>query len=145
MGHLWAQLAAAYYEVGGISCFSGGTEATAFNPRAVKALVEAGMKITRLNKQENPVYRAILPGFPKGIDLFSKKYTDPPNPKEGFIAVMTCSDADEACPIVKGASSRHAIRYEDPKAFDDTREESARYRERSQQIAREMFYLFSNV
>ena len=38
MGHLWAQLAASYFSVKSISCFSGGTEATAFNLRAVNTL-----------------------------------------------------------------------------------------------------------
>ena len=60
-------------------------------------------------------------------------------------AVMTCSDADEACPIVQGADARFAIPYEDPKAFDGTREEAWAYDERCRQIAREMLYVFSKV
>jgi len=58
---------------------------------------------------------------------------------------MTCSDADEACPVVTGASSRFSITYEDPKDHDGTPEEEDKYNERSRQIAREMFYLFSQV
>jgi protein-tyrosine-phosphatase len=145
MGHLWAQLAAGYYQIDGISCYSGGTEDTAFNPRAVKALVAAGMDISIASEGNNPLYRIMLPGVDEKINVFSKKYTDPPNPTEDFFAVMTCNDADEACPIVYGALSRHSIQYKDPKESDGTPEESQRYAERSAQIAREMLYLFSIV
>ena len=145
MGHLWAQLAASYYQVHEVYCYSGGTETTVFNPSAVNAMKEAGMRIVQEDKSLNPVYRVFLPGQKEEIDTFSKKYTDPPNPTEGFIAVMTCSDADEACPIVFGARSRHAIPYEDPKSFDGSGEESDRYAERCGQIAREMLYLFASA
>ena len=89
------------------------------------------------------VYGIALPVLKNKIRVFSKKYTDPPNPTNGFIAVMTCSDADEACPIVFGAASRYSIRYEDPRVYDGTHEESIRYDEWCQQIAREMLFLFS--
>ena len=35
--------------------------------------------------------------------------------------------------------------YDDPKAFDDTPAEAEKYDERSQQIAREMLYIFSKA
>ncbi len=145
MGHLWAQMAAGFYEIEGVQCFSGGTESTAFNPLAVKALQDAGMMISRQDDSSNPLYRVRIPGSGGGISAFSKRYSEPPNPTENFIAVMTCSDADEACPLVLGAGSRFAITYEDPKAFDHTLEESARYAETCCQIAREMLFLFSRV
>lgn len=145
MGQLWALVAAYEYEIIGIRCFSGGTEATAFNPRAVRALNKAGLVMEQLDEDSNPEYLVILPGDEEGIRVFSKSYEDPPNPTKNFIAVMTCSDADEACPVVTGASSRHSITYGDPKDFDGTPEEENKYEERSQQIAREMFYLFSRV
>jgi arsenate reductase len=145
MSHLWAQMASIYYRVSGISCFSGGTESTAFYSSAIKALVKAGMKIEQQDKSQNPHYHVQLPGQAVTIDAFSKRYEDPPNPRESFFAVMTCSNADEACPIVYGALSRHVIRYDDPKEYDGTREESLRYEERSSQIAREMLYLFSRL
>ena len=145
MSQLWAQLASRYYGVDGIRCFSGGTEVTAFNPRAVKAMQDAGMKILTLDSSANPSYAVSFENGMKEIKAFSKKYSDPPNPAKGFIAVMTCSDADEACPIVHGAASRFTVRYEDPRAFDGTPEEEARYAERCCQITREMLYLFSKV
>lgn len=58
---------------------------------------------------------------------------------------MTCSRADESCPVVMVADLRVGIPYDDPKAADGTPEESARYDERCKQIATEMLYLFSRV
>ena len=55
---------------------------------------------------------------------------------------MVCSDADEACPFVPGAELRLSMPYDDPKAFDGTPMEEAKYDERSRQIAREMFFAF---
>ena len=52
---------------------------------------------------------------------------------------------DKNCPVVFGASARVATPYEDPKAFDDTPEESAMYEARSKQIALETLYVFSLV
>lgn len=145
MGQLWAQLAAGYYGMEQIRCYSGGTEATACNTRALRAMKEAGFGITTLIPGTNPVYRVIFPGASGEDRVYSKKYTDPPNPTSDFIAVMTCSDADEACPIVYGASSRHSITYQDPKAFDGTPGEKKGYAERCRQIGREMLHLFSMV
>jgi len=79
------------------------------------------------------------------MECFSKVYAAAPNPQADFLAVMTCSDADAACPQVKGATKRFSLPYDDPKVFDGTAEEVFKYDERCQQIAREMFYLFSNV
>jgi hypothetical protein len=72
-------------------------------------------------------------------------YADAANPQREFCAIMTCSQADEACPNVAGAANRIAIPYEDPKAADGTPEEAAVYDERCAQIARETLYAFSLV
>ena len=58
---------------------------------------------------------------------------------------MTCSSADKACPLVKGAIQRIAIPFVDPKAFDGTELEAKKYDERCRQICREMLYVFSKV
>jgi arsenate reductase len=145
MSHLWAQLAAGYYGVKDIRCFSGGTEVTAFHPLALKTMIEAGFRFEKQIPGANPVYRVTFPGMAGDNHIFSKKYTDPPNPTRDFIAVMNCSDADEACPIVHGAASRHAVRYDDPKSFDGRAKEMKGYAERCRQIAREMLFLFSLI
>ncbi len=144
MGQLWAAAAAAHFGVDGVRAYSGGTEATAFNPRAVAALQRAGFTIETLGGS-NPHYLVTLDEGGALIECFSKTYDDPFNPTAGFAAVMTCSEADEACPVVLGAALRAPIRYEDPKIADGTSRETAAYDERCLQIATEMLYLFSCV
>jgi hypothetical protein len=77
------------------------------------------------------------------LTCFSKSYEDASNPQQGYCAVMTCSHADENCPLIPGAALRISLPFEDPKAFDGTNEETARYDECCRQIAREMLYAFS--
>ncbi|MEK6781886.1 MAG: protein-tyrosine-phosphatase [Bacteroidota bacterium] len=143
IAQLWAQAAAYYYGVSAIECFSGGTEATAFNPRAVKAMQDVGFHILKTNESDNPVYEVRFADQVKPITTFSKKYDDPFNHNMDFAAIMTCSHADENCPLVVGASARIAITYDDPKEFDNSPVETARYKERVQQIGAEILYVFS--
>ncbi len=145
MSQLWAQTAAYYYGKTTVHCFSGGTEATSFNPRSVRALRKAGFEIIQTDHGANPFYEVRFAEEMEPLRTFSKRTEDDANPKSDFIAVMTCSDADEACPLVPGAAHRVAITYEDPKAADDTPEEEGRYNERCRQIAVEMFFVFSQV
>lgn len=139
---LWAQAAAAYYGLHTVRCFSGGTEATAFYPSAVNALRKAGFQITAPARPvaTNPRYQVRLGSTLPAIEAFSKTFSDPPNPRSDFAALMTCSEAATACPIVPGASVRVPLSYRDPKEADGTPEESARYSERSRQICQEMLY-----
>jgi hypothetical protein len=143
MAQLWAQAAAHYFGISGVDTYSGGTEATAFNPRAVAALRRAGFEITQASEGENPVYDVRFTDEMEPLRCYSKVHNEPPNPDRGFAAVMTCSDADAACPIVFGAVQRIAITYDDPKTADGTPDEATIYDERCRQIAREMLYVFS--
>ena len=145
MGQLWAQAAAAYYGLGNVQCYSGGTEATAFNPRAVKAMEEIGFAITASLQGENPRYEAQYTLEAAPALVWSKRFDDAANPSSGFAAVMTCSDADENCPLVPGVEQRLGITYEDPKHFDGTPQEAEKYLERARQIGREMLYAFKRA
>lgn len=143
MGQLWAAAAAAYYHIDGITTYSGGTEITAFNINAVQALAAAGFDITPQTADANPMYHIT---FGSGsISAFSKKYTDTPNPVNNFIAVMTCSHADDNCPYVAGASLRIATPYKDPKESDGSPEQTQTYRDRCREIATEVLYTFYQV
>jgi len=145
MSQIWAATAAAYYGIGdGISTYSGGTEATAFNPRAVAAIQRAGFRVDHPGG-ENPRYRVSFAEDGPVMECFSKTYDDPANARENFAAIMTCSEADQNCPFIPGASLRVLIPYVDPKAADGTEQEAAVYDERCQQIATEMFYIMSQV
>jgi len=145
LAQLWAQTAAYYYDIPGVACFSGGTEATAFNPKAVHALQDAGFSIIKTTEGTNPVYEVGFSHTVKPILAYSKKYNDHFNPNVNFAAILTCAEAAENCPVVIGASTRIALPYDDPKDFDDTPQETAMYKESVRQIGREMFYAFSKV
>jgi arsenate reductase len=143
MCQIWADVAAAFFGQERVETFSGGTEATAFNPRAVAALQRAGLRIEKLDDTVNPRYNVRFDETDDPLICFSKVYNAPPNPQAGFCAVMTCSQADKSCPLVQGSSLRVAIPYEDPKVADDTQKETAEYDKRCQQICREMLIVFS--
>lgn len=145
MGQLWAYAAANYYGIKGISSFSGGTEATAFHPNAIKALTTAGFSITKKEEGSNPKYEVKYAVEKSSVTLFSKKYMDASNPTTNFAAIMTCAQADEACPIVQGANTKIAIPYDDPKKADGKPNQDEVYDERCKQIATEILYAFSLV
>jgi arsenate reductase len=148
MAQAWAGLAAAHYRIPNVETFSGGTEATAFNPRAVAALARAGVTINRTANPENadnPRYEVRVGNTRVPLVCFSKVYDRPPNPESDFAAVMTCSDADKKCPDVAGANVRLSLPYDDPKLADGTNDENKTYDERCAQIAREMLYVFSQL
>ncbi|WP_028523304.1 protein-tyrosine-phosphatase [Runella limosa] len=144
-GQIWAATAAAYYGIPNVKTYSGGTESTAFNERAVATCKRAGFEVSKISEDRNPIYEVKYAADAEPLKAFSKKYDDKSNPQSGFCAIMTCSQADEACPLVKGATRRIAIPYDDPKAFDGTPEETAKYDERCKQIATETLYIFSKV
>lgn len=144
LGQIWARVAAVYHGLPHIETFSGGTEATAFNPRAVAALRRSGLQITSVDPTvANPRYHVSFSDAWSAIECFSKVYDAPPNPSQGYVAIMTCAEADQACPLVPGCDLRAPIRYEDPKVADDTPEEAERYDQRCQQICTEMLYLMA--
>ncbi len=145
LSQIWAQAAAHYYHVPKVFCYSGGTEATAFNPRAVKAMQEAGFSVKMTKEGNNPLYEVRFADEVEPIIAFSKTYDDPFNHNKDFAAIMTCSHADENCPLVLGASGKVALTYNDPKEFDGTPLEAVKYSERVHEIGREILFAFSQV
>lgn len=142
---VWAATAVYYYQVSQINCFSGGIEVTACNERTVEALQKVGFKVTSdTQEKENPVY-TIMPAEDSQIIAFSKLCNDLEVVETPFAALMTCSNAEQNCPFIPEAEIRIPVKYEDPKAFDDTEKEEQMYGERCKQIAEEMFYVFSKI
>lgn len=144
LGQVWAAVAAVYYSVQNVSTFSGGTEATAFNPNAIQALTSAGFDVRKTNESSNPVYEVYF-SEKEFTTCFSKVYNHEANPTENFAAIMTCSDAEDNCPFIPGCDLRIGTTYNDPKAFDNTILQNEKYTERSNQIAMECLYVFSKV
>lgn len=145
MSQIWAQTAAYYYGLDKVHTFSGGTQATACNCRTVTAMRKAGFDIEDATTGDNPLYLVRYAEDRPPIRAYSKLYNADDNPKRDFIALMTCSAADKSCPVVKGAIARYAIHYVDPRLCDDTPTETVAYNERCREIAREMFYIMSEV
>lgn len=165
-GQVWAAAAAHHMGIQGVRTYSAGTEATAFNPRAIAAVERAGMLVEHIpdpillqqqdtaNKQlrfvnavdlKNKVMMVTVGKDAKPIFCFSKTIDHAINPTADFGAVMTCSSADAACPTVRGANFRVAIPYIDPKVSDGKPEEAATYDERCLQIATEMLWVMQAV
>lgn len=145
MSQVWFSAAAAYYGVTNIHAYSGGVEITACNIRTVAAMRRAGLSVVATTEGKNPVYLAQYAEDLPPLKLYSKAYKAKGNPKSGYVAVMCCADADKRCPKIDGANLRIPLHYADPKDFDGTSEEPAKYDERCKQIATEMFYTMSLV
>lgn len=143
-------VSAAYYGLSEIRGYSGGTKPSAFNERTVKTLREIGLDIASLGEEAargdavtaNLKHRIRWGFAPDDAAMesieFSKKYDDAANPQSGFAALLVCSDAEEACPVIKGASVRIPLPYLDPKAYDGTAIEAHKYAERRDDIGRMM-------
>lgn len=145
-GQIWAAVAASYFGIENVNTFSGGTEATAFNPNAIQALNETGFEIATEELNENPIYKVAFGTKETQFTIcFSKVYDDSFNPSSNFIAIMTCSDAEQNCPFIPGVELRIGSTYADPKAFDGTPQQAEKYFERSNQIALECLFVFSKI
>jgi arsenate reductase (thioredoxin) len=152
LGATMGNVAAAYYGMPEVCFHSGGTAPTAFNSRTVAALRDIGVEIVTTGKEakrgepatKNPVYRVrwgsseSSEGAAFEAVVFSKKFDDPSNPQDGFAALMVCGEADAACPFVKGAAVRISMPYLDPKIYDDSAFEAAKYAERRDDMGRLM-------
>jgi arsenate reductase (thioredoxin) len=145
LSQIWAQAMAHYFGIDNVTCYSGGTEATAMFPKVVETLQQQGFSVQQLSQGTNPVYAVKYTADEPAIVCFSKTYDDSFNPQHGFGAVMTCNSADENCPVVFGATKRIPVKYDDPKAYDGTDLMDAKYAERSLEIGQEMFWVFGMV
>jgi protein-tyrosine-phosphatase len=127
MTQLLASAAARHFGLATVHTFSGGTEVTKVSPKAIAALQRVG-------------FDEIDPAV-----TFSKKIDHPINPKTDFVAVMVCSDADAACPVVSGATRRVSLPYVDPKLADGTPDEHDRYDEAVEQMGRDLVWVFGRL
>ncbi len=145
LGQVWAATLADHYKIENVLTFSGGTETTAVFPMVLKTLEDQFFNVEMIDDtDDNPMYSVAFDDE-NPLYVFSKLFDDSSNPEDNFAAIMTCSQADEGCPLIAGADKRIAITYEDPKISDGTEHKVAAYLERSTQIATEMKHVFSNV
>ena len=145
LSQVWAQAISFHLGLRNVFSYSGGTEATALFPMAAKTLEKSGFKVIAFAKGTNPAYSIKYADNEHPVIGFSKTYDHDFNPRSGFAAIMTCSQADGNCPFIEGAEKRIPITFEDPKLFDYTPQQEEKYMERSLQIASELFYVFSQI
>ncbi|MFZ9980570.1 MAG: protein-tyrosine-phosphatase [Cyclobacteriaceae bacterium] len=138
----WAIAAASHYATKNIKAVSGGTEVTAFNSRAVRALADQGFELNMNVKTVNPGYLLSV-NNEEIIEMYSKTFQQAT--LESFIAIMTCDHADRNCPLVTGAIERFSLPFKDPGFSDGAPDEEAVYRRTADLIGCEMLYLFSLV
>ncbi|MFN3404999.1 MAG: protein-tyrosine-phosphatase [Cytophagaceae bacterium] len=144
-GQVWGRTAAEYYGIKNVNTYSAGTEATSFNPNAIKALEKAGFYISKQAAETNPKYEVYYDMDQPPELCFSKTYQHPSIPTTGLCAIMTCTEADGNCPYIPGTELRISCPYDDPKAFDGTALQDEKYEERCRQIALENLYVFKEV
>ena len=146
LAEAWIKAGSQFFDLDMIEAYSGGTEATAFNMRMVIALRQSSFHLHTDGPRANPFYTLqALKEEPTPHIMFSKVYNHPRNPREDFIALMVCNHADEACPIVDGADHRISLPYLDPKEYDDTPMEDQMYKEKVDEIGREILYLIQHI
>lgn len=148
MSQVWAQAIATHLPFGDVEAQSAGLEATAFNSRAVAALTRAGFEARRMlsTLPGGDRYTLVYGSGKHALEgLHSKTIDEATSGWGAFTAIMTCSDADEKCPVVPGASARFKLPYDDPKVADGTEHERQTYDERCRQIATELLYVFTQA
>jgi arsenate reductase len=136
--------AAKYYGHENVETFSGGTEGTAIYPEVAESFKRHGFTAVKELAPENPhwqIFHPLLESEDHTPFLFSKAYHEAPNPASGYVAVMVCDGANEACPMVVGAAARFPLTFVDPKRSDGTPECSDVYDATLKEIAAEMGYL----
>lgn len=145
LAQVWSFFAADYFQLDNMFLFSGGTEATAFYKNTVKTLQEVGFTfhLTDFNHQ-NPKYAISFEGSQKALLGFSKTFDDTHN-QQPYIAITTCDSADKNCPFIPDALHRFHLPFTDPKVSDNTPKEAEFYLKINQQIAGEVFVIFSEV
>lgn len=143
-GQTWAAIASSYFGLN-ISVFSAGTEATTCFSETINALKRAGCEVEKeSDNSHNPQY-VVSWSYKQSTILFSKDLHHGSLPKENFVAIMTCDDADQNCPIVFGSIGRIPLTYTDPKIADSTSSMQATYDKTCHLIACEIFYLFNQL
>lgn len=138
----WASFFSNYYN---IKCevYSGGTVETEVHKSVLNNISDYGFNIS-FKECNNPIYSIKFKNQNLG-NYFSKFYYNFENPKNEFAAIMTCTDAENNCPLVEGSEIKFSLPYEDPKKYDKSKNEKNEYKKTSETIASEMNYLFKKI
>ena len=144
LSQVWGFFAADYFDLN-IHSYSGGTEVTAFFRNTVKTLQKVGFTFNLQNfSHQNPKYVISFEGSSTSILGFSKRFDHSEN-KQPFIAITTCNNADANCPFIPEAINRFHLPFVDPKSSDDSNVQDETYLKTNEQIAAEIYYMFSKI
>ncbi len=145
LAQIWSSFASHYFKFDTIENFSGGTAVTSFFRNTLKTLQEVGFhfQLSEFSHQ-NPRYSIGFQNCTKPIIGFSKLYDHEHN-KKPFVAITTCSNADENCPFIQDAIERFHLPFKDPKIYDNTLSQAEKYLETNKQIAGEIHYIFKSI
>ena len=105
--------------------------------QVIKSLKRIGFKIT---KNEN-LY--LFQYLNININLYSKILSD--IKINNFISITTCSEADASCPIDLRSKLNLKLLYQDPKIYDNSKNEEIEYDSTCLKIASELNYIFKNI
>lgn len=145
LAQVWAHYAIDFFQLTNIHSFSGGTETTAFFSNTVKTLQEVGFEFHIKDfSHQNQVYEISAKKMKTNLLGFSKRYNDLIN-IQPFIAITTCSHADENCPFIPEAIKRFHVPFTDPKVADNTPNALEIYKKTSKLIAGEIGFVLENV
>ena len=140
--------AALHFGLKNVRTYSGGTEGTALFPEVAASFERHGFTAVSEDAEGQlawKIFHSDLEKLEESPLLFSKAYTHKVNPQENYHAVMVCDSANEACPIVFGATKRHPVLFVDPKRSDGTPEQSRVYDATLQDIASEMGFVARRI
>ncbi len=144
LAQCWLSVSCRYYNLNKINTFSGGLEITSLNSNALNALKRSGFIVNHIDTKDN-IYLLKTSKKNKGQTLYSKKHDSKNNPQRKFLAIITCSDANKQCPVVRGADKKIFLPYHDPRISDGSGLEKTTYDQSCFNIAQEMFYIMKKV
>jgi arsenate reductase (thioredoxin) len=141
---VWAFLASKNFQLP-ISTFSGGIEVTTFYRNTIRVLQKSGFHFQLDNfSHQNPKYSVSFNNEKTTFLVFSKHYDDVIN-KEPFIAIMTCKKSMNQFITSSSFINEYHLPYFDLKTIDGSVNQEEKYEAINQQIACEMYFLFSTI
>jgi arsenate reductase len=143
-GQVAAALAAAFYGIEQVYTYSAGTETTHVHIQTIKAIEALGCTAHKMDETSNPKYQINFGGADL-LTCYSKTIHDNVLPMHQYIAVMTCTDAEQNCPFLPLATFRIGLPYTDPKIADGTGNEALIYAACLEEILTESLYVFAQL
>ena len=120
LAQVWAQTMAEYFNYKQVFCYSGGTGLIRLSIAIVNSCSNLGLELIIQQKKVTISLFNKIQFKSIANNWIFKTFDSPFNPKTDFAAILTCSEADVACPFVKGADIRIPMTFEDPKVYDNT-------------------------